>query len=75
MIRELQPGIMINDRLEWPQFSWHWRNEGPPPLARKDELGDFGTPEQCIFSRPGYLWESCQTSRPGMRVAGEGLPR
>jgi len=60
MIRELQPEILINDRLEWPQYSWHWQFPDHPGVP--DEIGDFGTPEQGIYAKPGYLWESCQTA-------------
>jgi alpha-L-fucosidase len=62
MVRELQPEILINDRLEWPQFSWFWQSEGHPGVPEEEEIGDFGTPEQGIHAKPGYLWESCQTS-------------
>ena len=61
-IRSLQPDILINDRLEWPQFSWHWQDANHVIAGRDKELGDFGTPENCINARPDYLWESCQVS-------------
>ena len=57
----LQPEILINDRLQWPQFSWYWQQPGPG-VPEEQEIGDFGTPEQGIYARPGYLWEACQTS-------------
>ena len=62
MIRELQPGILINDRLEWPQHSWFWQVNGHPGVAEEDQIGDFGTPEHGIYAKAGSLWESCQTS-------------
>ena len=62
MIRSLQPEILINDRLEWPQFSWYWQLENWKSHYKGDYLGDFGTPEQGIYSDGDYLWESCQTS-------------
>lgn len=62
MIRQLQPEILINDRLEWPQHSWYWQVYGHPGVPKAEQLGDFGTPEQGIYAREGYLWESCQTS-------------
>ena len=61
MIRELQPEILINDRLEWPQHSWFWQGEQPAGVEH-EEFGDFGTPEHGIYSKAGKLWESCQTS-------------
>ena len=62
LARGLQPHILINDRLEWPQFSHYWQLRGHPGVPRAEELGDFGTPEQGIYARAGYLWESCQVS-------------
>jgi len=62
IIRGLQPEILINDRLEWPQFSYYWQLDGHPGVPKEEEIGDFGTAEQGIYARPGYLWESCQTS-------------
>lgn len=62
MIRSLQPHILINDRLEWPQFSWHWQFENWKSRYDGAYIGDFGTPEQGIYADPAYLWESCQTS-------------
>jgi len=62
LIRSLQPEILINDRLEWPQFSWYWQVYGHPGVKPEDEVGDYGTPEQGIYAKPGYMWESCQTS-------------
>lgn len=61
-IRALQPGILINDRLEWPQYSWFWQVEGHPGVPASEQIGDIGTPEQGIYAKPGHLWESCQTS-------------
>ena len=52
MVRELQPHILINDRLDLLDTSWGW---------------DFRTPEQFVlrdWPRMGgqrVLWETCQT--------------
>ncbi len=62
MIRELQPDILINDRLEYPQHSHFWQMPHHPQVPKEEELGDFGTPEQGIYGSPDHLWESCQTS-------------
>ena len=62
LARRLQPHILINDRLEWPQYSWYWQRADaaiPPEAAA---LGDFGTPELGVYTKPGHLWESCQVS-------------
>lgn len=62
-IRALQPGILVNDRLEWPQYSWYWQQPGNWRDRYPGEfLGDFGTPEQGIYADPDFLWESCQPS-------------
>ncbi|HJN16955.1 MAG TPA: alpha-L-fucosidase, partial [Armatimonadota bacterium] len=64
IMRELQPEIMINNRLGKPHP--HEIEQG---LAEADsgaghsaKLGDFGTPEHHITAEPGRLWESCQVS-------------
>ncbi len=62
MIRSLQPRILVNDRLEWPQYSWFWQFENWRQRYSGDFIGDFGTPEQGIYADPDFLWESCQTS-------------
>lgn len=62
MIRSLQPDILINDRLEWPQHSYYWQIHGHPQVSKEDELGDFGTPEQGIYASRKHLWESCYTA-------------
>jgi len=62
MIRSLQPTILVNDRLEWPQYSWYWQFDNWEERYRGDFLGDFGTPELGIYCDPRFLWESCQTS-------------
>ena len=52
MIRELQPGILINDRLDLHDTDWGW---------------DFKTPEQFMVREwlqvkgQKVLWETCQT--------------
>ncbi len=62
MIRSLQPEILINDRLEWPQFSYYWQGQDWKARYKGDFIGDFGTPEQGIYADPDYLWESCQNA-------------
>ena len=62
LIRSLQPRILVNDRLEWPQYSWFWQFENWRSRYQGEFLGDFGTPEQGIYADPDFLWESCQTS-------------
>ena len=52
LTRELQPGILINDRLDLLDTDWGW---------------DFRTPEQVLLREPPkkdgkpVLWETCQT--------------
>jgi len=52
MVRELQPGILINDRLDLHDKEWGW---------------DFKTPEQFMVrewpkvNNQRVLWETCQT--------------
>ena len=62
MIRSLQPGILVNDRLEWPQYSWYWQQSNWRERYKGEFLGDFGTPEQGIYADSAFLWEACQTS-------------
>ncbi len=50
-MRELQPAILINNRLD-----------RVPSGADDEPLGDFGTPEHHITPDAGRLWESCQVS-------------
>ncbi len=71
MIRSLQPDILINDRLEWPQYSYYWQIEGHPGVPKEAEIGDFGTPEQGIYGSTRHLWESCYTST--MRLWGNAI--
>lgn len=61
MIRQLQPGIMVNNRLDCVS------PYGKSPYAMdvtgsSAELGDFGTPEQQIIADSRRQWESCQVS-------------
>ena len=62
MIRELQPQILINNRLGAI-------SSGAPPVegvvadvGHSRRLGDFGTPEHHITADPDRLWESCQVT-------------
>lgn len=61
MIRELQPGILINNRLGRSAEGATSADGGAGPGAAT-EWGDFGTPEHHIIAEPGRLWESCQVS-------------
>ncbi len=56
-MRSIQPGILINNRLD-SQADAH----GPEQAGTSDLLGDFGTPEHHITPDPKRAWESCQVS-------------
>jgi len=58
MVRELQPGILINDRADFKPGGHLGASVGPDELA-----GDFSTPEQSIpwYADPHRPWESCMT--------------
>lgn len=60
-MRELQPDILINNRLDADSpFS---KSQGAVEFAGESKtMGDFGTPEHHITADPDRLWESCQTS-------------
>lgn len=65
MIRELQPEILINNRLGTPhpheiEAGLEEAETGGTGISRR--LGDFGTPEHRIAAETGRLWESCQVS-------------
>jgi alpha-L-fucosidase len=64
MIRALQPGILINNRLG--KTSGHTSAapsaDGGEGAGESSTLGDFGTPEHHITPEEGRLWESCQVS-------------
>lgn len=60
MIRELQPSILINNRLDIQVAD---DDATPEELAGASaELGDFGTPEHHISPDRRRPWESCQVS-------------
>jgi len=61
MIRELQPGILVNNRLGRALAGAPSADGGAGPGATND-LGDFGTPEHHITAEIGRPWESCQVS-------------
>lgn len=63
MIRDLQPGILINNRLGRQRSENLENPAGPSPM-----LGDFGTPEHRIEEDPNRPWESCQV--PTWRLWG-----
>jgi alpha-L-fucosidase len=58
-VRQLQPGILINNRLGMRPKTGPTNAEG---LGEAADLGDFGTPEHHITADPNRLWESCQVS-------------
>lgn len=63
MMRRLQPGILINNRLDSRD-----PDALPPPPGQIEAagesrvLGDFGTPEHHTTADPDRLWEACHTS-------------
>ena len=63
MARELQPDILINNRLgrEEPGDE-SLVPDGVHSTGKSQSLGDFGTPEHSITPEPERLWESCQVS-------------
>jgi alpha-L-fucosidase len=65
MMRALQPGILINNRLglipaEGDPARPH--ADGGMGVGESRQLGDFGTPEHHITADAGRLWESCQVT-------------
>jgi len=61
MIRELQPGIVVNNRLDSASMYADAKGAMEYP-GESTELGDFGTPEHHTTPDPKRPWESCQTS-------------
>ncbi|RME61961.1 MAG: alpha-L-fucosidase, partial [Caldilineae bacterium] len=61
MIRQLQPDILINNRLGADDPDDAALGGVVPSTGRSRHLGDFGTPEHEIRAEAG-LWESCQVS-------------
>ncbi len=66
MIRQLQPDILINNRLGTPSAAAQNPSspnaDGGAGPGESRELGDFGTPEHHITADSNRLWESCQVS-------------
>jgi len=62
MIRQLQPGILINNRLGVAPPDAAPSADGGLGAGESRLLGDFGTPEHHITADPSRLWESCQVS-------------
>jgi alpha-L-fucosidase len=65
MIRRLQPGILINNRLgllpaEGDALRPH--ADGGLGVGESRQLGDFGTPEHHITADGDRIWESCQVT-------------
>lgn len=61
-MRQLQPGILINNRLGVEKNSSQGYLDGGVGVGESRELGDFGTPEHHITPESHRLWESCQVS-------------
>lgn len=55
-VRRLQPGILINNRLDAQS-----QVGGPEQAGISRDLGDFGTPEHDVVAED-RLWESCQVT-------------
>ncbi len=70
-IRRLQPGILVNNRLDSdsPFTSADHRVEA---AGASNQLGDFGTPEHTIRAEKHRPWESCQTSVSRLWGLAEG---
>ena len=60
-IRQLQPHILVNNRLDSASVLNHAIG-AVEAAGESKELGDFGTPEHHITAEADRLWESCQTS-------------
>lgn len=60
-MRELQPGILINNRLG-ASLPGKTDADGGGGAGGCENMGDFGTPERVITPESGRLWESCQVS-------------
>lgn len=56
-IRQLQPDILINNRLDASSQVGSCEQAGA-----SSKLGDFGTPEHQIIAEDGRPWESCQVT-------------
>lgn len=62
-IRELQPEILINNRLGKVDAADRVEGGGVvEAVGHSGTLGDFGTPEHHITAEAGRLWESCQVT-------------
>lgn len=63
MIRELQPEILINNRLGAVDAADTIDGGGViEAVGHSGTLGDFGTPEHHISADASRIWESCQVS-------------
>ena len=62
MMRELQPHILINNRLGIAPPDAAPSADGGLGAGESRTLGDFGTPEHKIVAERGRLWESCQVA-------------
>ncbi|MHA6484934.1 alpha-L-fucosidase [Paenibacillus sp. strain BS8-2] len=61
-MRELQPHILINNRLGISEEAMNSHADGGQGAGGMDDMGDFGTPEHVIIADSNRLWESCQVS-------------
>jgi alpha-L-fucosidase len=59
MIRTLQPGTLINNRLD---VATTFAGGDKEAAGVSESLGDFSTPEHEIVADPNRMWESCQVS-------------
>lgn len=64
MMRDLQPAILINNRLGVRKKDMNHPKDHSPveDVGTSRELGDIGTPEHQIVADPNRMWESCQVS-------------
>lgn len=61
-MRELQPHILINNRLGMDSSPEGSHVDGGAGAGGSRTLGDFGTPEHHATAESTRLWESCQVS-------------
>jgi alpha-L-fucosidase len=65
MMRQLQPDILINNRLDAvdpEEGVAQWQQGAVENAGDSKKLGDFGTPEHHITPEKERLWESCQVT-------------
>jgi alpha-L-fucosidase len=65
MMRELQPHILINNRLDAidpDEGAAEWQKGAVENAGESKSMGDFGTPEHHITAESNRMWESCQVT-------------